>query len=460
MLPELSELAPVSDHCHGLLERLDSASQRLVCQAQQAAETHRVRLCMVGGLVRDLLLHRTSDDLDFLVEGTAQAVESFISALEHTLQATRLDHERFGTSTLTLPSGRHLDIALARREHYPHPAALPVVEPTTLALDLCRRDFTINSMALCLAGEQAGQLLDPTGGQVDLAGGWVRILHPHSFEDDPTRIFRAVRFAARLGFRLEQETARLARQALHAGMVERLSNERVAYELERLLGEPTAPEALALLGELDGLAAVRLPRALGPHWELLRRDEAGWQSSAQPLLSLELPVPTSFQMQLLVLGLALQPVEQGPFLARLAIRGVQAERLRQVWQLLPASLATLKLHYKPSLRVEQLERMPTEGWWLLHFLLTATALAPVFVSGVTEAECLLSRDVLWRFLAHERRVKSPLNGHSLQQLGVKPGPSLKRWLERLRERALDEGLTPAEAETWVKLRADLALEQP
>ena len=122
-------------------------------------------------------------------------------------------HERFGTARVELPHGRHLDVVSARRESYAHPGALPDVQPGDLADDLRRRDFTINAMAFILHGDDAGGIVDPEGGRDDLAAGRVRLIREGAFHEDPSRVVRAVRYAARLGFALDGPTEAAARAA-------------------------------------------------------------------------------------------------------------------------------------------------------------------------------------------------------------------------------------------------------
>jgi tRNA nucleotidyltransferase (CCA-adding enzyme) len=198
---------------------------------------------LVGGAVRDLLLGRGRADVDLVVEGDAAALAS-------RLGAEVVSHERFSTAKVKL-DGHEVDIATARAEGYPHPGALPVVEPAAhVEDDLRRRDFTVNAMAIPLQGEP--RLLDPCGGRADLAAKKLRVLHPRSFEDDPTRAIRAARYAARFGFQLESETAALLREA-DLGAV---SADRRRAELLRLAAEPKAPRGFALLGEW-GLVELR-----------------------------------------------------------------------------------------------------------------------------------------------------------------------------------------------------------
>jgi tRNA nucleotidyltransferase (CCA-adding enzyme) len=191
---------------------------------------------LVGGAVRDLLLGRGRTDIDLVVEGDA-------AALAARLGAEAVEHERFATAKAQL-DGHEVDIAAARTETYPHPGALPEVVPTAgIAADLARRDFTINAMAIPLRREP--ELIDPHRGRQDLEAGLLRILHPGSFDDDPTRALRAARYAARFGFDLEHETASLLGQA-DLGTV---SGDRREAELQRLAAEVEAPRGFALLAE-------------------------------------------------------------------------------------------------------------------------------------------------------------------------------------------------------------------
>lgn len=198
---------------------------------------------LVGGAVRDLLLGRSRSDIDLVVEGDA-------AALAGRLGAGALSHERFGTAKVRL-EGHELDIAAARSETYARPGALPDVRPgADLATDLARRDFTINAMAIPLAG--GAELVDPHGGLLDLEAGLLRVLHDRSFADDPTRALRAARYAARFGFSLEQGTERL----LLATDLSTVSADRRRAELERLAAEETAARGLRLLSDW-GLVRLR-----------------------------------------------------------------------------------------------------------------------------------------------------------------------------------------------------------
>ncbi|HSK50060.1 MAG TPA: hypothetical protein VK889_06145 [Solirubrobacterales bacterium] len=217
---------------------LEAAYPELAAVRAAAAEP----VYVVGGAVRDLLLGRGRADLDLVVEGDA-------SALAARLGAEPVEHERFGTAKVEL--GEHeVDIATARSETYATPGALPEVAPAALAEDLGRRDFSVNAMAIPLAGEPV--LIDPHGGAADLAAGLLRVLHPGSFGDDPTRALRAARYAARLGFGLEPGTEEL----LRATDLSTVSADRRRAELLRLAGEAEAVRGFELLVEW-GLVSLR-----------------------------------------------------------------------------------------------------------------------------------------------------------------------------------------------------------
>jgi tRNA nucleotidyltransferase (CCA-adding enzyme) len=225
---------------------------------------------LVGGAVRDLLLGRERADIDIAIEGK---VGEMASRLGGEVRA----HERFGTAAVRL-EGLEVDLASTRTETYAHPGALPEVRPASLAEDLARRDFTVNAMAVPLVGDP--ELIDPHRGIEDLQRGELRVLHPRSFEDDPTRAVRAARYAARYGFALERSTAELILKA----DLSTVSSDRVEAELRRLAAEPKARRGFELMGEwgllesgpeiLDLVAAVGELTAAEPWLQVAPRADA------------------------------------------------------------------------------------------------------------------------------------------------------------------------------------------
>jgi tRNA nucleotidyltransferase (CCA-adding enzyme) len=202
---------------------------------------------LVGGAVRDLLHGAVPNDIDIAVEGDARSVGR---AVAERLGSDAREYERFGTATVETP-GTTYNFATTREEVYDSPGELPRVSPAQLADDLRRRDFSINAMAVGLTGDDLGHLYDPTGGVADMDAGLVRVLHERSFLDDPTRLLRAVRYAVRLGFALDPETERLAREAVAADALSTVSGARIRDELMDLLGELDAPAAIRRMRELE-----------------------------------------------------------------------------------------------------------------------------------------------------------------------------------------------------------------
>lgn len=236
------------------LEQLDAPKAWLFKQIGLVAARLNMSAYAVGGCVRDLFLARPNYDLDFVIEGSAielaQALEeTFPGRLQ--LQAK---HDRFKTATLLFQAAEPLEIDLstARMEYYEYPAALPTVEASSLKQDLFRRDFTVNALALCLNPGQYAEVVDYFDGLKDLDAKLIRVLHPFSFIEDPTRIVRAARFAARFGFKLESKTKQQAQRAITMGIFDDLAGVRMRTEIRLILESPQRLKALDILGELGG----------------------------------------------------------------------------------------------------------------------------------------------------------------------------------------------------------------
>jgi tRNA nucleotidyltransferase (CCA-adding enzyme) len=238
-------------------ERVPADIQGLLATIGQEAEAAGLRAYLVGGWVRDLLLHESNLDLDVMVEGDgvtlARRLGERIGGRVHT-------HPRFETAVVTLADGRKLDIATARAEYYEAPGALPTVVHGNVKMDLLRRDFTINALAVALNPGRFGTLLDFFGGLQDLHDRVLQVLHSLSFVEDPTRVFRAIRFEQRLHFRLGEMTHRLIRDAVAKGLFETLAGPRIFGEVALILKEQNPLPALARMEELGVLRYVH-PRA-------------------------------------------------------------------------------------------------------------------------------------------------------------------------------------------------------
>ena len=221
------------------------------------ADRRRETACLVGGPVRDLLLGREDLDLDVVVEGDAAGLaRDLCEPLDATIVRT---HDRFGTATVRLGTGRMVDLSMARSESYAGPAALPEVAPASIEEDLARRDFTINTIAIRLGPATFGGITQQGDALADLRAGMIRALHADSFRDDPTRMFRSVRFEQRFGFTVEARTSAWMRDAVERRWAKGLSGARVRQEILSLLRETRAIACLARLREWGLLDSLAVP---------------------------------------------------------------------------------------------------------------------------------------------------------------------------------------------------------
>ncbi len=226
-------------------EQLPEEMYELLRKISDTAQVENVSVYLIGGIVRDILLGEPNDDIDIVVEGDGV---SFAKQLKDEYGGDVVIHESFGTATWTEPSGLEIDVTTSRLEFYDRPAALPDVETSTLKEDLYRRDFTINAMAIYLNKDAFGQLIDPFRGQVHLQEKQIKILHNISYVEDPTRIFRGVRFETRFGFKMDDQTEKLALESIDR--VRDVSANRIVEEMKRLFKEDNPSFAVQRLFEL------------------------------------------------------------------------------------------------------------------------------------------------------------------------------------------------------------------
>lgn len=415
-----------------LMERLRAALPELHRAALQLVLANASDVFLVGGIVRDLLLGLENIDLDFVTLGYAPGlVRRLLPHFEGQFPSYEIkvvEHSAFGTTRLNLGDILHLDFATARREVYERPAALPTVAlPATLAEDLKRRDFTINAMAL---SPERG-LLDPFEGLADLRDGVLRVLHRASFVDDPTRLIRAVRFAARLGYHLEPLTGQLLETARDEGYFELLTAERQRNELRRMLKELRPAKGLALL------QAYRLLARFHPAlvWNApLDRAFSRLESA------INRPQPYEYLAALLPLQGASTASD---IIKRLNFAGLEAQIPPQVARLWSDVLPALH----PPLKNSQLDSLfksyRSESLKLFEILLPVGE----------------PRELIGRY-RQEVRGRSPhLTGDYLLELGVPPGPRFKVLLAALRAAVLDGEVLGREAEAAF-LKKRLAKEPP
>jgi tRNA nucleotidyltransferase (CCA-adding enzyme) len=378
---------------------------------------------LVGGGVRDLLRGADPHDVDIAVEGDAR---SAARAVADRLGSGAREYERFGTATVEIPEATY-NFATTRRETYDEPGELPRVEQASLVDDLRRRDFSVNAIAVGLTGDDLGHLYDPCGGAADMDAGVIRVLHERSFLDDPTRLLRAVRYAARLGFDLDSETERLAREAVAAEALSTVSGARIRDELMDLLRESDAPTGIERMRELEIHSALH--PELDPDPELvasaaLGAAAIGADRGVAALAALVESAPEALDLWLADLHLLAGERDAASRAARVAPRIAAALRERE---------------HAPSELRALLEREPLEA------LALALALrAP-------------SEQIL-RWVTDLRGVSLEISGADLLAAGVPAGPAMGRALDETLNRKLD-GLVAgrdAELETALALAREHA----
>jgi tRNA nucleotidyltransferase (CCA-adding enzyme) len=235
------------------LKNLPQEIKYLINAAQKVSGETKMPAYLVGGFVRDLILGVKNFDLDITVEGSGIL---FADKLANQLKAKLNIHERFGTATLILKNGTKIDVATTRKERYSTCAALPIVTFGLLNEDLLRRDFTINAMALRIARGKKQQLTDPFGGKEDLNKKCIRVLHDLSFQDDPTRILRAIRFEQRYNFKIEPKTLKLLKEAVALGLLFKPNAHRLRDDLISMLKENNPAKQIKRLVSLAGLSFI------------------------------------------------------------------------------------------------------------------------------------------------------------------------------------------------------------
>lgn len=246
--------SPEKKNVRALLEeRLPRQVIQMLIQAGELAASLGFNIYLVGGIVRDLVLRINNLDIDLVVEGDGI---SFSRTFSQSLAARCAVHEKYKTAVISLPDGTHIDVATARLEYYKYPGSYPVVEQSTLKLDLYRRDFTINTMAISLNPQRFGELIDFFGAQRDLREKRIRVLHALSFVEDPSRILRAVRFEKRYGFQLGKQTLALVHAAVKSDLLGNIPGTRLSYEIRQILSEEDPVQSLDRLRELGVLYAI------------------------------------------------------------------------------------------------------------------------------------------------------------------------------------------------------------
>ena len=433
-----------------LRERLPKKLLALLKQAGELGQQTGHAVYVVGGFVRDLLLKHPNFDVDLVVEGDGVA---YAAELARIYGGRYKSHPKFKTAVVILPDGQRVDVATARLEYYEYPAALPTVELSSIKMDLYRRDFTVNALALHLSPERFGDLVDFFGAQRDIKDRVLRVLHSLSFVEDPTRIVRAIRFSERFGFRIGGQTDRLIKNAVRHSFFHKLSGSRVMHELRLIFEEKTPLSCLRRMQDYKLLAAIHPLLALTPSKEavLLEVENViNWYR----LLYIE-PQPQVWMLYFLGLCTGLDPEQFAIIARRLNFSKRQAAEmaaLRQQIRDTAQGIFNWEYHKGP----------PSELYFLLE---------PMPLEGALYLMARNPREPLQKYVSLHlttlRHKRVEVTGNDLKSLGVEAGPRYADILRRVVGAAID-GLAVCRAEQLELARrlakgepvADLLARQP
>jgi tRNA nucleotidyltransferase (CCA-adding enzyme) len=418
-----------------LLEKsLDGGRLELLHLLAYQAVLLRMPLYLVGGVVRDILLGLEVKDFDLVVEGSSAEFAEF---LVRKFGGRILVHSKFMTATWVISESTFnrlnfpilhfseadfsFDLVSARSEMYSQPGALPTVKRSNIDDDLRRRDFTINAMAFRLDGDQFGEMFDPLNGQKDLENKLIRVLYDKSFVDDPTRMFRGIRYAARYGFELEPETLKLINEESQA-VLSQLSGERIRHEFDLIFEEENANTTLERLQDLNVIKAIDpvLQNAV-VNWLSMLTDkpEEGFSDFLTPDI---LSFRQTLGWILYLVNLSKYEVERVakrltfPTLLTKSVIGASSIR---------RDMSSFK-NWKPSQWTFYLDQFPLLSVYAIYLMHMELAFEDYFT--------------IWR------NVKPFTSGYTLQQRGLAPGPKYKEILTRLRAAWLDGEVTTEEEE--------------
>ena len=400
-----------------LEEKVPKKIRKLLWQAGQVAERAGYKAFIVGGFVRDLLLEIENLDIDLVIEGDGI---SFAAQFAEEVGGKLRRHKEFGTAVLTLADGFKLDIATSRREFYAQPAALPRVEPASLREDVSRRDFTVNTMAIDLNLANFGNLIDFFGGQADIKEKKVRVLHNQSFIEDPTRIFRAIRFEQRYGFTMEDKTQKLIEEALKNHLLQRLSGQRIREELIQILEEDKPGKAIQRMQELGVLKTIH------PKMELDEEKKEKLDHLVDIFARFEIFFEEKIKRWLIRLLLLLEDLNESEveeFCQRYRFNKEERDSILKGRR--EAGGIVKKLKTSQSLN-------PSFIYYLLWPLSEEVLL---FAIAKTREKRVEKR--IFHYLSKLKGTKIQVDGNDLKRMGYKPSPKFTQILEEIKKARLD-----------------------
>jgi tRNA nucleotidyltransferase (CCA-adding enzyme) len=371
--------------------------RRLLQEIGRFGEEASQPVYIVGGFVRDLLIGRENLDIDIVVEGDAI---DFAHQLAEAWGGQVQIHHQFKTATITRLDGLKFDFVSARNETYLSPGALPSVEYGTIMEDLHRRDFSINALAMRLQPDTFGELVDCTAGLRDLRAGRIRVLHERSFIDDPTRIFRAIRYESRYSFQIVKGDQKRIRDAINQGVLNLISGQRIRNEIDHILSEETALQMVNRMDEFDLFDAIH------PTWKISPNFDALWRTAGQAIewASTSLPNDPINTRAILWMTLLTAVDSIEVISSRLGLENELCAKLRAQTQL-EHNLNALSVSSKPSEVYQLLNPYPPE---------------PLIFTMMQPNQPDWRMEKMSNYLTHLRSVQPLVTGDDLIQQGLKP----------------------------------------
>ena len=399
-----------------LKEKIPPGIVDILLRAGKLAYSMGWSVFIVGGFVRDLLLGNENFDIDLVIEGDGIL---YAEKLSEELGANLTIHRDFGTATLNLSENFKLDIATSRREFYPRPASLPHVKPAPLKEDLFRRDFTVNAMAISINPSDFGRLIDFFGGRRDLRERKVRVLHVRSFIDDPTRIFRAIRFEQRYNFCIEKVTERLIKLALREGVFQLLSGKRIKEELKQILEEDRPERNVYRMQKLGILKVIQPGIYLDSSREMIF-DKLIDTIARYEILTGEKSKRWLIRLSVLLRDLTEEEIED--FCSKYSFTREERETI----------LASSKKADEIVERLTVPEMKPSSIYYLLR---SYPPEALILAMAIAKDDIVEKRIVL--YLSHLQKIELEITGDDLKKMGYKPSPEFSRILEETKKAKLD-----------------------
>jgi len=410
-----------------LKERLPRRVIEIFKEFGDTADTLGYAAYLVGGLVRDILLKQENLDVDVVVEGDGIAFAREYAA-NHDVRVR--SHKKFGTAVLIFPNGFKVDVATARMEYYETPAALPTVEISSLKMDLFRRDFVINTLAIKLNKRDYGTLIDYFGGQNDLKEKVIRVLHNLSFVEDPTRVLRAIRFEQRFGFKISKLSQTLMKNTVKINSFKDLSGRRLYLELKLILMENQPVQAIERMNQFDLLQFIS--------------PEIKYTKELQSLLESIVGVISWFNLLYLE-----EPFQPWKIYWHGLTSQLDKKEMKRLAQRMQMNELEKKRMVSQAMEINtvlsQIFKIRRDSNYAIYTLLSQYD-TEILLYMMARTNNEQTKKWISFYFNDLRKVKVRLQGSDLKMMGFKPGPVFKKIFSRLMEARLNNQLNTKEEE--------------